>query len=399
MNYSYLSDGTKLSALDGSGEGLVYRGPFVYRKSSGSNATSSLTLESAAFGGGRMTPDGALLYVTDYLGSVRAVVDGKTGNLYKASEYSAFGDESQVMVSGQGSTPAHALATAALPTGLTLRDAYTGKESQTPDFSTGYTDFGARQYSPTLRRWMTPDPLSEKYYGVSPYAFCNNNPVNFVDPDGEDIIISGLNNSSLVFFTKDYNYHIDLADFNVDFGSNYYFEGQETLQVGLDIIGLFDPSGLADFANSGIYLSVGDYGNAALSAVGILPYIGDLAKCSRLKKGLDAVEAIVKTNKHHLIPKAVYNQFSDVAEFMARDSKVNLLEVPAGFHGNHPAYSKWVTRELEELARDGMTYEKLMDFKRKAVEEIEHAYKIWIDSGKSNNANMNEYFKKLNSHE
>ena len=147
------------------------------------------------------------------------------------------------------------------------------------------------------------------------------------------------------------------------------------------------------------FLSVGDYGNAALSAVGILPYVGDLAKCSRLKKGLDAVEAIVKTNKHHLIPKAVYNQFSDVAEFMARDSKVNLLEVPAGFHGNHPAYSKWVTRELEELARDGMTYEKLMDFKRKAVEEIEHAYKIWIDSGKSNNANMNEYFKKLNSHE
>ena len=187
VNYSYLSDGTKLSALDGSGEGLVYRGPFVYRKSSGSNAGSSLTLESAAFGGGRMTPDGALLYVTDYLGSVRAVVDGKTGNLYKASEYSAFGDESQVMVSGQGSTPAHALATAALPTGLTLRDAYTGKEAQTPDFSTGYTDFGARQYSPTLRRWMTPDPLSEKYYGVSPYAFCNNNPVNFVDPDGEAI--------------------------------------------------------------------------------------------------------------------------------------------------------------------------------------------------------------------
>ena len=187
VNYFYLSDGTKLSALDGSGEGLVYRGPFVYRKSSGSNASSSLTLESAAFGGGRLTPDGALLYVTDYLGSVRAVVDGKTGELYKAAKYSAFGDESQVMVSGQGSTPAHALATAALPTGLTLRDAYTGKEAQNPDFSTGYTDFGARQYSPTLRRWMTPDPLSEKYYGVSPYAFCDNNPVNFVDPDGRDI--------------------------------------------------------------------------------------------------------------------------------------------------------------------------------------------------------------------
>ena len=181
VNYSYLSDGTKLSALDGSGEGLVYRGPFVYRKSSGS---SSLTLESAAFGGGRLTPAGAMLYVRDYLGSVRAVVDGKTGQLYKAADYSAFGEESAVMVPAQGSAPAHPLATAAMPSGLTLRDGYTGKEAQDPDFSTGYTDFGARQYNPALRRWMTPDPLSEKYYGISPYAFCNNNPVNLVDPDG-----------------------------------------------------------------------------------------------------------------------------------------------------------------------------------------------------------------------
>ena len=43
---------------------------------------------------------------------------------------------------------------------------------------------GARQYSPALRRWMAPDPLSEKYYGISPYAFCNNNPLRYVDPDG-----------------------------------------------------------------------------------------------------------------------------------------------------------------------------------------------------------------------
>ena len=134
-----------------------------------------------------MTPSGAMLYVTDYLGSVRAVVDGKTGDLYKASDYSAFGDESVVMVRPQGDTPPHPLATAVLPDGQTLRDGYTGKEAQNEDFGTCYTDFGARQYSPALRRWMTPDPLSEKYYGVSPYAFCNNNPVNFVDPDGEAI--------------------------------------------------------------------------------------------------------------------------------------------------------------------------------------------------------------------
>ena len=134
-----------------------------------------------------MTPSGAMFYVTDYLGSVRAVVDGKTGELYKAAKYTAFGDEEQVMIPASVSTPAHQLATAVLPDGQTLRDGYTGKEAQNEDFGTSYIDFGARQYSPALRRWMTPDPLSEKYYGVSPYAFCNNNPVNFVDPDGRYI--------------------------------------------------------------------------------------------------------------------------------------------------------------------------------------------------------------------
>lgn len=183
VNYSYLVDGTKLSALQDSGEGLVYRGPFVYRKSAGPG-NSSLTLESAAFGGGRLTPSGAMLYVTDYLGSVRAVVDGQSGELYKASDFSTFGRESAVTVPQQGITPVTQLVTATLSDGITLREGYTGKEDQNPNFGTGYTDFGARQYNPALRRWMTPDPLSEKYYGISPYAFCNNNPVNLVDPDG-----------------------------------------------------------------------------------------------------------------------------------------------------------------------------------------------------------------------
>ena len=152
----------------------MYRGPFVYRKSSGS---SSLTLESASFGGGRLTPSGAMLYVTDYLGSVRAVVNGSTGAIYKASDFSAFGAESDV--ASVQKLPA--------PFGTTFRDAYTGKEDQSQDFGTNYTDFGARQYSPALRRWMAPDPLSEKYYGISPYAFCADNPVNIIDADGEVI--------------------------------------------------------------------------------------------------------------------------------------------------------------------------------------------------------------------
>ena len=60
---------------------------------------------------------------------------------------------------------------------------YSGKEIETRH-GIGWYDFGARRYDHDVARWTTMDPLSEKYYSVSPYAFCNNNPVNFVDPDG-----------------------------------------------------------------------------------------------------------------------------------------------------------------------------------------------------------------------
>ena len=47
-------------------------------------------------------------------------------------------------------------------------------------------DFEARMYDPTLGRFMTMDPLAEKYYNVSPYSYCAGDPVNRFDPDGRD---------------------------------------------------------------------------------------------------------------------------------------------------------------------------------------------------------------------
>ena len=38
-------------------------------------------------------------------------------------------------------------------------------------------------------RWSTPDPLAEKYYAISPYAYCAGNPVNLVDPEGLELFI------------------------------------------------------------------------------------------------------------------------------------------------------------------------------------------------------------------
>ena len=63
---------------------------------------------------------------------------------------------------------------------------FTGKER---DMETGYDYFGARFYSPTLLHWLAPDPLAGKYPDISPYAYCKWNPLKYVDPNGQEVMI------------------------------------------------------------------------------------------------------------------------------------------------------------------------------------------------------------------
>ena len=62
---------------------------------------------------------------------------------------------------------------------------YNGKELERMNGLDLY-DYGARWMDGALGRFTTMDPMCEKYYSVSPYAYCGGNPVNAVDPDGRD---------------------------------------------------------------------------------------------------------------------------------------------------------------------------------------------------------------------
>jgi RHS repeat-associated protein len=59
------------------------------------------------------------------------------------------------------------------------------------DEETGYSYFGARYLATDFSIWLSVDPLADKYPNISPYAYCAWNPVMLVDPDGNELTITG----------------------------------------------------------------------------------------------------------------------------------------------------------------------------------------------------------------
>ena len=54
------------------------------------------------------------------------------------------------------------------------------------DYGLDWYDYGARFYDPQLGRFHTVDNSTEKYYAYTPYVYVGNNPLLYIDPDGND---------------------------------------------------------------------------------------------------------------------------------------------------------------------------------------------------------------------
>ena len=218
--YRHLADGTKYMTVSAGNNGaLLYRGPLTFTIADVTATTPAISFLRAETGStgaaiiASATGSGATpyFYVTDQLGSVRAVVDSQ-GSVVERNDYYTYGKRHT--------------------TGRTYADLknspllFSGKEDQGQalDIASGATtpsdlrilDFGARHYDPIVPRWTSMDPMAEKYYSISSYAYCAGDPGNLVDKKG-------------MFIGKYYSYNGDYVGFDGLPDNRVYLVNDDTI--------------------------------------------------------------------------------------------------------------------------------------------------------------------------
>ena len=143
------------------------------------------------------------------------VVNGYGTTIVEEDHYYAFG------LKHKGYTPVTGVGNP-----LAQKYDYNGKEWQ-DELGLGWYDYQARNYDPALGRWFNIDPLAEKSRRFSPYVYCLNNPVYFIDPDGmeaeasnidvesdldnDDIIITGENKNKAFAQLQNSSPNLDMS--------------------------------------------------------------------------------------------------------------------------------------------------------------------------------------------
>ena len=140
---------------------IDYCGNYIYENG---------TLRKILVEGGYITFDSSNqpvyhFYLKDHLGNNRVVANA-SGQVEQVNHYYPYGGLMEESTGGD-----------------VQRYKYNGKELDRM-LGLDWYDYGARHYDGALTMWGTMDPLCEKYYNISPYVYCGNNPINAFDPDG-----------------------------------------------------------------------------------------------------------------------------------------------------------------------------------------------------------------------
>jgi RHS repeat-associated protein len=121
-------------------------------------------------------------YLTnDHLGSPRITTDS-LGKVVSRRDFMPFGEE--IARAGNGSD--------------SIRQKFTGYER---DGETGLDYAKARMFGSSLGRFTSPDPMSSKIIDPqshNKYVYVQNNPLKYIDPTGETLVINGDNAGDLV---------------------------------------------------------------------------------------------------------------------------------------------------------------------------------------------------------
>ena len=179
------------------------------------------------------------------------------------------------------------------------------------DEETGMYYYGARYYEPRLSLWMSTDASQEKHPNITTYCYAVANPIKFIDPDGNDIVITGKQHTSITLTTDLIDIRVNASVLGINWGGNYVLRGEDVLSAALDIVGIIDPTGVADGLNATLQAKNNDWLGAAISATGLIPYVGDLAKAGKVKKDVKiidtAVQALQKEKKLAKVAKKAYS--------------------------------------------------------------------------------------------
>lgn len=160
--YLYSYDGTKVKVQDsGNTNGYDYLGGLTLVK------TNNILTPEYHFGEGVIRGNEVMYFEKDHLGSTRVVLN-TSGTVLEKNDYYPFGM--------RHANSAHSLT-------ANNRYKFNGKEDQTIG-SLNLLDYGARMYDGQIGRWLGVDAMADKYYPVSPYAYCANDPIKYIDPTG-----------------------------------------------------------------------------------------------------------------------------------------------------------------------------------------------------------------------